>query len=110
MALGDVAFGSKPAAQPSAPRVRSTLNSRRPGGHTGRQLRAGSRRDPGRSFRSLPNHIDILAARRTNGERELISPDRNEALLNCTVPIRKGCIQHELRLLRSASFTEYVPK
>src|SRR5665647_721655 len=41
-------------------------------------------------FRSLPNDVDALPTRGANSQRELVSCDRNDALLICAVPIREG--------------------
>jgi hypothetical protein len=42
------------------------------------------------SIRTLPNHVNWVSCRRTNGQRQLISRNRDKALLVRAIPVWKG--------------------
>jgi hypothetical protein len=42
------------------------------------------------SIRSLPNHLNWVSGRRTNGQRQLFSRNRDKALLIRAIPVWKG--------------------
>ena len=86
----DVAFGSIASFWHSASHFRSTPNS----GHHQIDpvcpVRAKSLIRQTQSIRTLPNHIDYVSTRRTDSQGQLLSCNRDKALLVRGIPVWKG--------------------